>query len=77
MTKNELIEAAYEHTGGNIKDLSVEQLQRLMTVTQYVTDLCLNEIERRGKLTYHGDHVIVLYQCDYGLESILTRSPTA
>ena len=24
--------------------------RRLMTVTQYVTDLCLNEIERRGQL---------------------------
>ena len=59
MTKNELVEAASEMTGGNIKDLTLEHLQKLMTVTQFVTDLCLNEIERRGELTFLGDMPIV------------------
>jgi hypothetical protein len=43
MTKHELIETAYELTGGNAADLTIEQLRRL-------TDICLNEIERRGEL---------------------------
>lgn len=75
MTKEELVEAAYEMTGGNIKDLTIEQIHRLMTVTQFVTDLCLNEIERRDALTYHpSGHVIVPYVADHGVETILTRA---
>jgi hypothetical protein len=52
MTPKDLIESAYTVTGGDVKDLSLDQLQRLMTITQFVTDLCLNEIERRGELTF-------------------------
>jgi hypothetical protein len=75
MTKVELVEAAYEVTGGSVKDLSLDKLRSLMTVTQFVTDLCLNEIEDRGALTYTRDtfRVIVPYQCDYMLETVLTR----
>jgi hypothetical protein len=75
MTKVELVEAAYEVTGGNVQDLSLDRLRSLMTVTQFVTDLCLNEIENRGGLTYSHDtsRVIVPYQCDYMLETVLTR----
>jgi len=49
-SKQELIEAANEMTGGDIKDLSVEQLFRLATVALYVSDLCLNKIEDRRAL---------------------------
>jgi hypothetical protein len=78
MTKHELIEAAYEMTGGSVEDLSVDQLERLMTTTQFVTHLCLNEIERRGELTFApgpsgGLVPIVPYQCDHMVETILTR----
>jgi hypothetical protein len=75
MTKVELVEAAYQVTGGSVKDLSLGKLRSLMTVTQFVTDLCLNEIEDRGALTYSRDtsRVIVPYQCDYMLETVLTR----
>jgi hypothetical protein len=50
MSKQELIEAAIKMTGGNIKDLSLRQLYRLITVALYVTDQCLNEIEDRRAL---------------------------
>lgn len=73
MTKEELVEAAYEMTGGNLRDLSLDQIRRLMTVTQHVTDLCLNEIERRGELTSMSDMPIVPYHCDHAVETILTR----
>ena len=43
MTKEELIEAACEITGGNVKDLSADQIQRMMTIMQHLTDLSLNE----------------------------------
>ena len=42
MTKEELIEAACEVIGGNVKDLSVDQVQKLMTITQHLTDLSGN-----------------------------------
>lgn len=73
MTKAELINAAYDMTGGDIKDLSIEQLHRLMTVTQFVTDLSLNEIERRGELTHIDGRVIVPYLCDHMIHTVLTR----
>jgi hypothetical protein len=73
MTKRELIKAADKMTGGNIEDLTVKQLERLMTVTQFVTDLCLNELEARGKLVLVGDTPLVPYVADYRVETILTR----
>ena len=50
MTKEELIEAACEITGGNVKDLSVDQIQRLMTISQHLADLSLNERRSFGNL---------------------------
>jgi hypothetical protein len=73
MTKEELIEAAQEITGGSLEDLSVEQIGRLMTITQHVTDLCLNELESRGELAAYGENVLVPYVSDYWVETILTR----
>ena len=73
MSKSELIEAAYGMTGGSVEDLSIDQLTRLMTITQFVTDLCLNEIERRGELTFVGGVVVVPYESDHEVDTILTR----
>lgn len=73
MTKQELEEAAYDMTGGNLADLASEKIYRLMTVTQYVTDLCINEIERRGQLETHEGMPVVPYLSDHGVETILTR----
>jgi hypothetical protein len=74
MTKQELVEAAYEMTGGNLKDLSLDQLYRLMTITQFITDLCLNEIEGRGEMRFIGDMPLVPYQCEHRVETVLTRA---
>jgi hypothetical protein len=64
--------------GGNIKDLALEQICHKMTIAQFISDLCLNEIERRGELTYAPDGgggltPIVPYYCDYWVETVLTR----
>jgi len=74
MTKQKLIKAADKVTGGNIQNLTVKQLERLMTVTQLVTDLCLNELEDRGELVLVGDTPLVPYVADYRVETILTRN---
>jgi hypothetical protein len=78
MTTEDLIKSADTVTGGNVEDLSLDQLYRLMTITQYVTDLCLNEIEHRGELTFApapggGLAPIVPYYCEHMVETILTR----
>ena len=79
MSKAELIEAAHEIIGGDLADLSLDKLYRLMTVTQFVTDLCLNEVERRGELIYSSGQdgiplaPIVPYCSDYGVDTVLTR----
>ena len=50
MTKEELIEAACEIIGGNVKDLSVDQAQKLMTIAQHLADLSLEEHRSFGNL---------------------------
>jgi hypothetical protein len=73
MSKAKLVEAGYEIIGGNIKDLSSDQLQRLITVAQYVTDLCVNEMEQRGELLFFGELPALPYRCDYVVETVFTR----
>jgi ferritin-like protein len=50
MTKEELIEAACEIIGVDVKDLSVDQNQKLMTITQRLADLGLKESRSFGNL---------------------------
>jgi hypothetical protein len=50
MTKEELIEAACEIIGVNVKDLSVDQIERLTAVMEHLTDLSLNERTSFGHL---------------------------
>ncbi len=73
MTKEELIEAAYEMTGGSLSNLSVNQIQRLMTITQHVTDLCLSELDARDELTFDRDTgaLIIPYMCNYSVDTPL------
>jgi len=66
MSKSELVEVAYEITGGNLSGLTLDQLRRLITITQHVTDLYLNEIERRGELTVLDGAPVVPYLRIYG-----------
>jgi hypothetical protein len=55
--------------------MSYDHIVELMTVTQVITNLCLNEIEQRGELTSHDDgRIIVPYSADFVVETILTRS---
>ena len=73
LSKADLIEAADAMTGGDLKDLSTDEIQQLMTVTQYVTDLCLNEIERRGVLSFYKGAPVLPYESEHGVDTILTR----
>jgi hypothetical protein len=78
MSKEELLEAAEKISGGDIQNLALEQVFRLMTITQFVTDLCLNEVERRGELGYaptgEGLVPIIPYHCHYAIKTVLTRT---
>jgi hypothetical protein len=73
MSKDDLIGAGHALIGGNLKDLSIDEIHRLMTVTQYVTDICLNEIEGRGALTFYKGSPILPYQSKHMVETVLTR----
>lgn len=77
LSKEELIKAAHDMADGDVADFSLDRLCQLVTVAQFVIDLCLNEIERRGELTYSRDdgRVIVPYQSKYVLPTILRASP--
>ncbi len=50
MTKEELIEAACEIVGGNLKDLSADQVQKLTTIAQHLADLSLKDHRSFGNL---------------------------
>jgi hypothetical protein len=50
MTKEELIEAACEIIGGNVKNLSADQIQGLLAITRRLAELSLNEHRSFGHL---------------------------
>ena len=60
-------------TAGKISELSRPQLEELMTVAQYVTDLCLNELEARGELRSYAGMLIVPYVWNMQWIRIRTR----
>ncbi len=75
LTKEFLVQEANNlMRGDEVKDLDINELYMAITVLQYVTDLCLNEIEARGELTFAPDgEVIVPYMSEHFVETILTR----
>ncbi len=74
LTKDLLTTATAELLGGDVAAMPLDRLLHLITVTQHATDLLLNEIERRGELTFTEDAVpIVPYESDYNVETVLTR----
>ena len=73
MTRAELQAATAQLLGGHVRDFPLARLQRLITLTQYATDILLNEIEDRGELTFHDGVPIIPYQADYSVSTILTR----
>ena len=77
LTKDLLQTSTAALLGGDVADMPSDRLLHLITVTQHATDLLLNEIERRGELTFHGEIPIVPYISDYRIETILTRDSDA
>jgi hypothetical protein len=73
MTKEELVASASAMTGGPIADLPLDSLRRLMTVTQHVTELSINELERRGELSFFMGAPAIPYDCEYQVETVLNR----
>ena len=73
MTRDVLETATAELLGGNVADFDLDRLHHLITITQYATDLLLNEIERRGELSFESGVPIVPYMSDWAVETILTR----
>ena len=53
--------------------MSYDHIVELMTVTQVITNHCLNEIEQRGELANYDGRVIVPYDADFVIETALTR----
>ena len=53
--------------------MSYNGIVELMTVTQIITNLCLNEIEERGELTEQEGRAIAPYDANFVVETILTR----
>jgi hypothetical protein len=50
VTKEELIDFACEVTGGNVKDLSADQMRKLMTIMQRLAECSLDELKSFGQL---------------------------
>ncbi|OYU87665.1 MAG: hypothetical protein CFE29_22790 [Bradyrhizobiaceae bacterium PARB1] len=74
MEKSELLVAAAQLTGSrSLKDMTLDEVERLVTVAQYVFDICLNELDDRGELRDSDGCVSVPYVCDYIVWTALTR----
>jgi len=75
LTREELEAAAAEVAEGEIEDLADDELMRLITIGQYLTDRCLAEIERRGLLEWSDGSPMLPYDSDHLVENVLTREP--
>ena len=53
--------------------MSYDHIVELMTVSQIIANLHLNKIEQRGELADDNARVIVPYNADFVVETILTR----
>ena len=73
LPREELVNAAYDVTGGNVADLDAVQLARLITIASFVFDCCLNEFERRGFLLIEDGMPVVPYISEHAVETVLTR----
>ena len=71
--KDVLIAQTATLLGGDVAELPLDHLLYLITITQHATDLLLNEIERRGELTFDQGVPVIPYMSNYGVETILTR----
>lgn len=50
-----------------------EKLLKLFTTAQFVSDVCLNECERRGLIEMSDGSPVIPYCSDHAVETILTR----
>jgi hypothetical protein len=50
VTKEELIDFACEISGRNVRNLSADQMQKLMTIMQHLAECSLDEIKSFGQL---------------------------
>ncbi|WP_455296491.1 hypothetical protein [Brucella pituitosa] len=59
--------------GEDIEGLSLCALKSMLTIGQYLTDRCLNEIEQRGELEFIEGAPVIDYVSNHVIETILTR----
>lgn len=52
--------------------MTLDEIERLMTVMQYIFDISLNELQDRGELATHEGSFVVPYVCDYMVQTTLT-----
>ena len=73
LTEKQMRALAAKVFAKQIEGTSPAKLEVLMTVTQYITDLCLNEIERKGMLEQIDGMPCVPYVSEHMVPTILTR----
>lgn len=74
VTKSELEHCAALVAGtADVEQMSSHQIEKLMTVGQYLTDRGLAEIERRGELVFIEGMPSLPYLSEHVIETILTR----
>jgi hypothetical protein len=73
MTRDELEAASAELLGSQWASLTLDELFRLITATQHACDILLNEIERRGELSFNRGGAIMPYCSDYVVETVMDR----
>lgn len=74
MSTEELVNGAQEILGvKDMRELPSDKLVHMLTMSQYLTDICLNEIERRGELHVVDGTPTLPYRADHMVDTILTR----
>lgn len=73
LSRDLLTTAAEAIVGPDVGALTTDRLTHLITITQYTTDLILNELERRGEIQMIDGSPSIPYESDHVIPTILTR----
>lgn len=74
LSKAELESSAKVFFAGHLGLLPRERIAEMLTLATFFSDLCINELERRGHLELSPDGgAIIPYCSEHAVETILTR----
>lgn len=73
LSQLELEAMAADCCDDDVENLSDDDLRFAVTFSQYLTDRCVAELQKRGQLGEHDGMIVIPYSSEHVVESPLTQ----